>query len=249
MISTRDIYNADANRWQRTAPVLLSDFTARPAVLARCAPLQGADVLDLGCGEGYVARQIMEKGAASLLGIDISAEMVERARRAEEASPLGISYRVGDATALPDRPDGSVDLAIAVFLFNYLTIQQMHTCMQEVARLLRPGGRFVFSIPHPSLPFVRSQGAPFYFDPGSEDYYSGRDKTFEGEIWRRDGASVRVRCVHKIWSDYFEALQAAGLSRVEVFELSVTEEHLQLDPAFFGPLKGVPLHVAFRVSR
>ena len=52
------------------------DFTARPLVLQELAPLTGKHVLDLGCGEGYVARLVAQAGAQSVFGIDISSEMV-----------------------------------------------------------------------------------------------------------------------------------------------------------------------------
>ena len=65
----------------------------------------------------------------------------------------------------------------------------------------------------------------------------------------RDGLEVAVRCVHKTWTDLFGALRSAGFSSLpEVVELGVTEEHLALDPEFFGPLRGQPLHVAVGIQ-
>lgn len=121
--------------------------------------------------------------------------------------------------------------------------------MTEAARVLRPGGKFVFAVPHPSLAFVREEAPPFFFTRGTNGYFSGRDTQFEGKIWRRDGEAVRVRCVHKTLDDYFRALAKAGFRFLpDVQELHVTEEHLALDPAFFEPLRDVPLHVAFRLE-
>ena len=249
-VSTSELYDTAAARWQRSEPVLLSDFTARPFLLDWCEPVRGADVLDLGCGEGYVARQLAERGAASVRGVDISSEMIERARRAEAAEPAGIDYAVGDASDLGRFGAGSFDLVVAVFLFNYVSVDAMRRTIAEVARLLRPGGRFVFSVPHPSLAFVRPELPPFYFRSAGTGYFSGRDRQMEGEIWRRDGASVPVRCVHKTLADYFTALADAGFARLpDVAELGVTDEHIRFDEAFFAPLRDTPLHLAFRVPR
>src|SRR5690606_9390780 len=185
--STAEIYDRAAQNWRRCAPVLLADFTARPFVLDWCEPVGGCEVLDLGCGEGYVARQLKRRRAARVRGTDVSGEMIARALEEEEREPLGIEYRVGDARDLSWVADGSVDLAVAVFLFNYLDRAGTAAVMSEVHRVLRPGGRFVFAVPHPSLPFLRPEEPPFYFARAGRGYFSARDATLEGRIWRRDG--------------------------------------------------------------
>ena len=77
-----------------------------------------------------------------------------------------------------------------------------------------------------------------------------RDRLFEGMIWRRDGISNPVRSIHKTIADYFLALQQAGWARMpQLEELAVCKEHLRLDPAFFGPLAGTPLHLLFALRR
>jgi SAM-dependent methyltransferase len=248
--TTEGLYDKAALQWARRAPLLLSDFTARPFVLARCEPLASARVLDLGCGEGYVARQIMARGPGRLVGMDISAGMIEKARAAEAEAPLGIDYHVGTATDLSRFEPGSFDLVVAVFLFNYLSRDETARTMREVARVLRPGGRFLFTVPHPLYPFLRGKEPPFYFAREEGGYFSARDQLFEGRIWRRDGVALPVRCVHKTLSDYFGCLAEAGFrSLPEVHELSVTAAHLALDPAFFGPLADLPLHMAFHLER
>jgi SAM-dependent methyltransferase len=248
--STEAIYDRSAGNWQRKEPVLLSDYTARPFLLEWCEPLAGREVLDLGCGEGYVARQLRRRGARRVFGIDVSTEMIRKAQAAEAEEQLGIFYEVGDACNLPAIPDASFDRVAAVFLFNYLDRAATTTVMRQVLRVLRPGGRFVFSVPHPSLPFLRPEEPPFYFSTRGLGYFSARDVTLEGRIWRRDGVDVPVRCVHKTLQDYFECLAEAGFTSLpEVAELHVTEEHLRLDPKFFTPLRDLPLHVAFRIRK
>lgn len=249
--TTAKLYDTSAGNWRRREPVLLSDYTARPFLLEWCGDVEGQTVLDLGCGEGYFARQLLARGVALVEGRDVSREMVEAGRAAIEAEDRGrIRLEVGDATDLRDHADGAYDLVVAVFLFNYLDRAQTQATMAEVARVLAPGGRFVFAVPHPSLPFLRPEEEPFYFSRGEHGYFSGRDALFEGKIWRRDGEAVRVRCVHKTLDDYFAALGAAGFGRMpEVKELHATEEHLALDPRFFGPLRDQPLHMAMRIVR
>lgn len=246
--TTREIYNRSAEQWVRTKKILLSDYTARPFALDALEPLSGTRVLDLGCGEGYIARQVRSRGAESVLGVELSEEMVERAKAATPDS--GISWERGSATELDHLSDASYDRIAAIFLFNYLTRSEMTTVLTQARRLLKPEGRFVFTVPHPSLPWLRPEGYPFFFNPEDAVYMDSGDRTLEGQIWRRDGIDVPVRCVHKTLEDYFIALRSAGWSKLPVLkELAVQPEHVDLDAKFFGPLVGTPLHILFALER
>ena len=252
--STQQLYDRHAGAWNRSEPVLLSDYTARPRVLERIACVRGLHVWDLGCGEGFMGRQLLRQQPACVEGIDVSSEMVEAARRqagaggVERGGPL--SYRVGDLSRIEQLPEGQCDVAIAVFLFNYLPLAPTIAVLRHVRQRLRPGGRLVFTVPHPSLAFLRPQEPPFFLDPAGHRYLQASDQFLEGRIWRRDGASAPVRSVHKTVADYFHALKEAGWTTLpHVEELGVTSDHLALDPGFFGPLEGVPLHMLFELRR
>lgn len=244
------LYDKHAARWRRREPSSLSDFTGRPAVFDLCGNVSGLDVLDLGCGEGYCSRELAGRGARSVTGVELSGEMVQLARAQESELRQGIAYRQGDVTRLED-PDTSYDLAVGVFVYNYVTTAQMLASFREVRRVLRAGGHFVFAVPHPAFAFVRRDRAPpFYFDVGDAGYFSGRDARFQGEIRRRDGTALPVQMVHKTFGDYFDALRAAGFAAMpEVRELRVLPEHLALDAGFFSPVADLPLHLAIRVAR
>jgi toxoflavin synthase len=248
--NTETLYNNNAASWVRDQPTSLSDFTARPAILSMCEPIQGLRILDLGCGEGYCSRELSRRGASSVRGIDLSQKMIEAACAQEAKDCLGLHYETGCATDLSQFSDGEFDLVVAVFLFNYLNIAQMHQCMTEVRCTLRSGGRFIFSVPHPAFPYMRQADYPFYFQVNQKSYFSGRNNLFPGRIWKRDGSWLDVQLVHKTLQDYFEGLQNAGFSAMPTIkELHVTPEHLQIDPVFFEPLVDFPLHLAFQVSR
>jgi SAM-dependent methyltransferase len=248
--SARALYDASVRAWARTEPSSVSDFTGRPPVIELCRPFEGQRVLDLGCGEGYCSRILRREGAREVLGIDVSGAMIDAAEREEQRAPLGIHYRRGDATELAEVASGTFDLVLAMFLFNYLTSSATAVCMKEVARVLRPGGRFVFAVPHPALAFMREPAPPFFFEVPSRDYFETRDRRFAGKIWKRDGVALEVQLVHKTLEDYFNALRTAGFTSLPVVrELHVTPEILAVDPAFFRPLVGAPLHLAMAVER
>ena len=245
----RTLYDQTAANWSRQQPSSLSDYTARPQVIAMCEPLVGKLVLDLGCGEGYCSRMLRQRGAR-VVGLDVSERMIELARQAERANPLGIRYDTADAVTA-DLGDASVDLVVAVFLFNYLGVEQMRKTMRNVHRMLKPGGHFVFAVPHPAFAFMREAAPPFYFDVGAAaGYFSARDSLFSGRIWKRDGSALDVQLVHKTLEDYFTGLQLAGFTAMPTLtELTVTREMVDMDEAFFGPLFDLPLHLAVKVAR
>ncbi|HZI07333.1 MAG TPA: class I SAM-dependent methyltransferase, partial [Archangium sp.] len=66
----------------------------------RLGDLTGLSVLDMACGEGMGTRLLKKWGAAHVVGIDISAEMIRLAQQNEDTQPLGIEYRVADAATL-----------------------------------------------------------------------------------------------------------------------------------------------------
>src|SRR5262249_51269493 len=130
--TTRTIYDTNAPSWSRHERTLLSDFTARPFVLEALGPLEGAHVLDLGCGEGYVARRLAAvAGALAVLVVSLSPAMVAPARRAIPAgSRCSFAFEAGDAADFAAFPRERFDRVMAVFLFNYLTRAQMTTILR-----------------------------------------------------------------------------------------------------------------------
>jgi len=243
------LFDQHAGQWARQEPSILSDFTARPIVLEELAPVAGTHVLDLGCGEGYVARLVAQAGALSVFGLDLSGEMVARARQAAAGAPCPMTFANGNAVDFQDFPRQEYDRVIAVFMVSYLSCADMTAVFRSVRSRLAAGGRFIFTVPHPFLPYIRPLEKPVFFDPRGRDYFAGVDQSYEGYIWRRGGEPVPVSYMHKTFADYFTALAAAGFrSLPKVMELPVTAEHLALDPGFFAGAAGHPLQLLFRID-
>ena len=103
-------------------------------------------LLDLGTGAGRIAIGLFEIGYKYIIGVDVSRPMIAEARRIARVLNYGIPFRVGDATRL-DFGDGNFDGVI--FGFNGLMQipgrENRRGAMSEVFKVLRPGGRFVFT--------------------------------------------------------------------------------------------------------
>ena len=105
--NTKKLYDNQADDWSRSDPILLSDYSARPFVLDLCEPLAGLKVLDLGCGEGYVGRQMLKRGANHVDGIDISDNMIRNAIQIQQNEKIhNATYNVMDISEFKvDRED------------------------------------------------------------------------------------------------------------------------------------------------
>ena len=106
----------------------------------------GQEVLSLACGQGQDARLLAHLGA-QVTGVDVSEEMLRYARRHETDDPRGIAYVHGDAQELEPFADGSFDGVVCHMAL--MDIPDLDPTIASVARVLREGGWFVFSIVHP----------------------------------------------------------------------------------------------------
>ena len=106
--------------------------------------LEGASVLDLGCGYGWHCQFAVQRGAAKVLGLDGSMRMIEEAR-ARNAAP-NICYQVCGLEEY-SYPAEAYDLVLSNLVLHY--VEDLETIYQKVYQTLKPGGCFLFNIEHP----------------------------------------------------------------------------------------------------
>lgn len=163
-------------------------------------------VLDVGCGSGEVARWLAREHGGQVVAADPSERMLARA----EPAP-GVSYRRVIDGRLDGIADRSVDGAVSAFVYECEPdADRLRRLTCEIARVLRPGGRFVLLGGNPA-----TLGVPFdglrQGEPGV-DYRPG--DPFPVDMRRRDGSWSRVWDVYRPASAYEQLLTGAGLSLV-----------------------------------
>lgn len=132
----------------------------RHTILKMAGPLEGRRVLDLACGSGLYTRLLKERGAASVVGVDISPEMIRLAREVEVGANHGVSYEVRDASDLAGL--GPVDLITAVFLLNYATTREALVGMLRGARTcLADDGRLIVYTMNPEFTLSGPNGTKY----------------------------------------------------------------------------------------
>ncbi len=117
-----------------------------PAFIDALGSLTGSRVLDLGCGDGSTAGLILAKGAASYVGLDSSAGMIDCARRGWVDDRVRFIH--GDIEEF-DLGVGEFDVVVSRMALHH--VEQLDAAFDRVHRALNEGGRLVFSVVHPVI--------------------------------------------------------------------------------------------------
>ena len=201
-VDTNDPWETHAGWWQ-------DGFTegADPEYVEQILPLTlewltGYDkILDIGTGEGQSARALQAQGSC-VVGLDPTRAQVVAAM----ARGGGPSYGLAAAESLPIQ-SGAFDAVLACLVFEH--IPDCVPAITEVARVLRPGGRFVFFLNHPLL---QCPGSGWIIDHILDEEYWRVGAYLTPDIVMEELApGVTLPFVHRPLSDYVNALADAGL--------------------------------------
>ena len=172
-----------------------------------------ARVLDVGCGEGQIARVLQSRTSVQsfVVGVDPTQGQVDVA---VERS-VGEQYLRSGADALPFA-DGSFDAVLACLVFEH--IDALDEAISEVARILRPGGRFSFFLNHPLLQTPNSGWIDDQMIDPPELYWRIGSYLDEAITFEEVEPGVRVRFLHRPLSRYVNTLAEHGLFLEAMFE-------------------------------
>jgi SAM-dependent methyltransferase len=208
-MSLQDAWEGEARNWIAWARKPGHDSYwrfHRDAFLAGL-PSPPARVIDLGCGEGRLPRDLEQRGY-TVIGIDPSATLIGAAR---EADPGG-DYRIADAAAVP-LGDATADVVTA--FMTPQDIDDLDGTMREAFRLLVPGGRLRTASVHPINSAGRFAGEVAGRDarePGG--IFEIRDSYFEQRRYRdeivRDDLPMAFTSLHRDLEDLAGAMLRAG---------------------------------------
>jgi SAM-dependent methyltransferase len=202
----------DPNLWDRHAEWWQREFTegADPEYTEQILPLAGERlagarrVLDVGTGEGQLARQLCEAGA-QVVGVDPTwPQVVEATRRG--GGPL---YAEAGAGALPFA-SGAFDAVVACLVFEHIT--EIEVALREVARVLEPGGRFVMLLNHPLLQAPGSGWIDDHMLDPPEQYWRVGAYLAEGELVEQVEKGVFIPFIHRPLSRYLNTMAEVGLT-------------------------------------
>ena len=201
-----------------------NDLFEIPVLFSLLADLKGKTILDLGRGFGEHCRAFIEKGAQSVVGIDISAKMIEVA--AKENSHPAITYLNMPMEDL-DRIDGVFDIVVSSLALHY--IEDFAGVVRIIYDKTKPGGSFVFSQENP-LCTTHSNGNRWTKDKsGNKLYVNLSNYGLEGErqtTWFIEN----VKKYHRMFSTIVNTLIDAGFTIEKMVEPLPDEELLKTYP-------------------
>jgi SAM-dependent methyltransferase len=203
--------------------------------------LAGFDlVLDVGTGEGQVARALAAAGSR-VIGIDPFISQIHEAERRGG----GPSYALAEAARLPFA-DAALDAVVACLVFEH--IDDVDAAIGEVARVLRPGGRFVFLLNHPLLQTPGSGWIDDQMLEPPEQYWRIGPYLIEQATIEQVQRDVFVRFIHRPLSRYLNTLIAYGLQLAHLHEPAPPAGFLAQAPDFVDAAT-VPRLLALRLVR
>ncbi|AHK00915.1 MULTISPECIES: class I SAM-dependent methyltransferase [Rhizobium/Agrobacterium group] len=173
--------------------------------------LKDKTVLDLGCGFGWHCRHAVEQGAAHVVGVDLSENMLRRA--AEINGGPGIEYRRAAIEDIDFAPE-SFDLVLSSLALHY--VRDPDTAFARVFSVLKSGGDFVFSIEHPVFTALDKQD--WFYDEDGEILHWPLDNYQNEGVRHSNWMADDVVKYHRTVSGILNALLTSGFAITRLAE-------------------------------
>ncbi len=195
-------WEANATWWQvEFTDGADAEYVEQILPMAEAALAGASQVLDVGCGEGQIARLA---AAGRVIGVDPAWAQISIARQRGG----GPSYAQAAGAALPF-PAGAFDAVVACLVFEHIT--DVDAAIAEVARVLRPGGRFLFFLNHPLLQTPGSGWIDDQILDPPEQYWRIGPYLVEDESIEEVEQGVFIPFIHRPLHRYVNAMAASGL--------------------------------------
>jgi len=199
-----------------------------PAIRALLPDVTGRRVADLGCGFGWASRWFHEQGAISVLGLDLSRNMIGRARADSAAA---IDYRLADLETL-ELPAAAYDLVYSSLAFHY--VRDFGRLVRMIHKALAPGGDLVFTAEHPI--FMAAAHPGWQLDEDGHKTWPVNSYSIEGER-RTDWFAKGVLKYHRTLATTLNTLIGAGFALRRLEEFAPTPEQIEAMPALAEELE------------
>jgi SAM-dependent methyltransferase len=196
-------------------------YSSDEVLLSFLGEVRDQRVLDAGSGTGYLSRLLARQGA-QVTAVENARRFHEIALEYDRRDSIGIDFRHTSISSMPLLHDASFDAVVANYVL--MDVSEYEAAIAEIARVLKPGGRFVYSIVHNTIDFQWDR--PAADSPRKDDRVGWRDA---GYFVRRAGyiqwgAFQPFLTFHRPLRDYVAACTGVGLELRDLDEPYLTEE-------------------------
>lgn len=203
-------------------------YVVVPTMLDMIGQVDGKEMLELYCGAGYLSRRLVALGA-KVTAVDTSERLIEIAGEINARESHNIRYAVVDTTDLSVIGDSTFDDIVCNM--GLMTARDLNGTIAELARLVKLGGRFIFSVLHPCYCMPDACWAR---DHDGKMLYRTVDNYFSEGWWNSDLVDVirsgRPKIKHRTLSRYVNALSSRGFSVRRIMEPIPSHEMTALKP-------------------
>ena len=231
-----------------------SENIERPVIESLLGDLSGVRALDLGCGSGVYATRLAARGAR-VVGVDLSAAMVDLARERARFCDVTLDLLVADIARPLPFADAQFDLLFTATALHY--VEDLGGLMRELGRVLHPRGRLVASLLHPMstarFPLSDKDGVDRWEARAAwpARYFGAARRSIETP-WLGFGdvsdKGHRLDCFHHTTSDYFGAMQAAGLRVTQLREPAPPVAFAAKNAARYEEALSLPLYLILEAA-
>ena len=227
-IQNASAYERNADFWVR---IIRGDHDryrtelTNSAILESLGPVNSLRILDAGCGEGYLSRELASRGA-SVLGVDSSHNLIDAARSLAPPGADSAAFEVQDVTDLHLDSD-SFDLVVCNHLMNDLP--DPTGPIRELSRVLKPGGRVAVLMLHPCFYGDRASRSDNEHTGPGVAYFSPRTITQKFNV---NGliSPAEVTSYHRPLEFYIGSFRDANLWITNLQEPHPTDAQMLEDP-------------------
>ncbi len=214
-----------------------------PGILKVIGKVTGRTLLDVGCGNGSLAR-ILARMGNRVSGVDGSPGIIEHAKAREAANPLGVTYHASDAANLSMFEANSFDLVTTCMAL--MDMPNAARAIKEMGRVVRRSGRCVMLFSHPCFDIPRASSWLSESGFGRQPTVSLRlgryREVFSAWLrWSKD-VDYEMLAHHRPLVWYFRAIRDAGLAVTMLDEPEPTAEFLEQSGSG-AALEKFPLHI------
>ncbi|PHM69135.1 class I SAM-dependent DNA methyltransferase [Xenorhabdus kozodoii] len=228
-MDVRENYDAIGEHYEQFSNTVAQRKSELHDILNMVGDIHGKSVLDLACGYGYFGRELHQRGASKVVGVDISEKMIGLAKAKSKQCGDDIEFYVQNVCEMKSL--GKFDIIIAAFLFHYAqSTDELETMFQAAANHLKPSGRLIAYMASPDYRLENGNCDNYGFTILSEEPWKNGFR-YQAEFLTTPPSPFTFYR----WSreSYEIAIKKAGLDRFDWQKPTVLENDLKRYPQGF----------------